>query len=73
MILLAAAGALSILGQVVVLRELVASYGLTLWFWRSAIWRGDLPHLQLGRKLVVDSNDVDAWIERQKVIEGARG
>ena len=54
------------------LRDLVAVYGLTIWFWRTAIWRGDIPHLQLGRKLVVDRRDVDEFIEKNKVIEGAR-
>ena len=54
------------------LKGLVANYGLTVWFWRTAIWRGDLPYLQLGRKLVVDRRDVEAWIERNKVVEGIR-
>jgi len=54
------------------LKGLVATYGLTTWFWRTAIWRGDLPYLQLGRKMVVDRRDVEAWIERNKVVEGAR-
>jgi hypothetical protein len=54
------------------LRGLVATYGMTVWFWRTAIWRGDLPYLQLGRKLAVDRRDVEAWIERNKVVEGAR-
>ena len=54
------------------LKGLVAAYGLTTWFWRTAIWRGDLPYLQLGRKLVVDRRDVEAWIERNKVVEGVR-
>lgn len=54
------------------LKGLVDNYGLTVWFWRTAIWRGDLPYLQLGRKLAVDRRDVEAWIERNKVVEGAR-
>jgi hypothetical protein len=54
------------------LRDLVAVYGLTTWYWRTCIWRGDIPHLQLGRKLVVDRRDIDAFIEKNKVIEGAR-
>jgi hypothetical protein len=54
------------------LRGLVDNYGLTVWFWRTAIWRGDLPYLQLGRKLAVDRRDVEAWIEKNKVVEGAR-
>lgn len=54
------------------LRDLVTVYGLTTWYWRTCIWRGDIPHLQLGRKLVVDRRDIDAFIEKNKVIEGAR-
>jgi hypothetical protein len=54
------------------LRDLVAVYGLTTWYWRTCIWRGDIPYLQLGRKLVVDQRDIDAFIEKNKVIEGAR-
>jgi predicted DNA-binding transcriptional regulator AlpA len=52
------------------LKDMTKVYGMTVWFWRTAIWRGDLPHLQLGRKLAVDARDVDEWIERKKVIEG---
>jgi hypothetical protein len=54
------------------LRGLVEVYGLTIWFWRTAIWRGDIPHLKLGRKLVVDRRDVDIFIEKNKVIEGSK-
>jgi len=48
------------------IKELVAHIGATEWFWRSQIWDGQLPYVQIGRKLFVDRNDVDAFIQKNK-------
>jgi hypothetical protein len=48
------------------IRELAAEIGGTVWFWRSQIWDGQLPYVQIGKKMFVDKNDVDAFIEKNK-------
>jgi hypothetical protein len=32
------------------IKELVKEIGATEWFWRSQIWDGQLPYIQVGRK-----------------------
>ena len=48
------------------IKELVAEIGATEWFWRSQIWDGQLPYVQVGRKMFIDSNDIESFIERNK-------
>jgi len=48
------------------IKELVAHIGATEWFWRSQIWDGQLPYVQIGRKIFVDRDDVDAFIQKNK-------
>jgi len=48
------------------IKELAAEIGATEWFWRSQIWDGQLPYVQVGRKMLVDSNDVEKFIQKHK-------
>ena len=48
------------------IKELVAEIGATEWFWRSQIWDGQLPYVQVGRKMFVDREDIDAFINQNK-------
>jgi hypothetical protein len=48
------------------IKELVAEIGATEWFWRSQIWDGQLPFVQVGRKMFVDSKDIEAFIQKFK-------
>ncbi len=48
------------------IKELAAEIGATEWFWRSQIWDGQLPFVQVGRKMLVDSNDVEQFITKHK-------
>lgn len=48
------------------IKELVAEIGATEWFWRSQIWGGLLPFVQIGKKMFIDSNDIDSFIENHK-------
>ena len=47
-------------------RELASQVGATEWFWRSQIWDGLLPYVQVGRKMFIDSNDVENFIQNHK-------
>jgi hypothetical protein len=48
------------------IKELVAHIGATEWFWRNQIWDGQLPYVQVGRKMFVDRDDIDAFIQNNK-------
>jgi hypothetical protein len=49
------------------IKELVHLIGATEWFWRSQIWSGDLPYVQVGKKMFIDSTDIEAFIEKYKM------
>jgi hypothetical protein len=46
--------------------EVVKEYGGTLWFWRTQIWSGRIPVVQVGRKQWIDARDLDCFIESHK-------
>ena len=48
------------------LKELVQEFGVTMWFWRTQIWDGKLPFMQVGRKILVDVQDVETFINAEK-------
>ena len=48
------------------IKELVKEVGATNWFWRTQIWDGQLPYVQVGRKMFIDSNDVEKFIQQNK-------
>ncbi len=37
------------------------------WTVRQMVWRGDLPHIKTGKRILIDLKDLDGWIEREKV------
>lgn len=49
------------------LREVVNEIGGTMWFWRSQIWAGRISVVQVGKKQWLDSLDVDAFIQSNKM------
>ena len=48
------------------IKELVAEIGGTVWFWRSQIWDGQLPYIKVGKKMFVDINDIETFIQQHK-------
>ena len=48
------------------IKELVAHIGATKWFWRTQIWDGALPYVQVGKKMFVDREDIEAFIATNK-------
>ena len=50
------------------IKELVKEIGATEWFWRTQIWNGKLPYIQVGRKMLIDIEDVEAFIQKNKSI-----
>ena len=49
------------------IKELVEQIGATEWFWRSQIWEGQLPCVQVGRKMFIDRVDIEVFINQYKV------
>jgi excisionase family DNA binding protein len=48
------------------IKELVRMIGGTEWFWRSQIWDGKLPFVQVGRKMLIDREDIEVFIQNHK-------
>jgi excisionase family DNA binding protein len=42
--------------------------GRTPWTIREMIWKGKLPAVRDGRRILLDINDLDQWIEANKVV-----
>lgn len=56
----------STLKRLLSIKDLVAVMGATEWFWRSQIWDGQLQYVQVGKKIFVDREDVESFIQRNK-------
>ena len=48
------------------IKELVSHIGATEWFWRTQIWDGALPYVQVGKKMFIDRDDLDVFIAVNK-------
>ena len=48
------------------IKELVCEIGATEWFWRTQIWDGQLPYVQVSRKMLIDHEDVEKFIQKNK-------
>ena len=48
------------------IKELVAYIGGTEWFWRTQIWDGTLPYIQVGKKMFVEHDDINSFIASKK-------
>jgi len=48
------------------IKETVDAYGVTPWFWRTAVWNNHIPVVRIGRKILFDVRDIEKFIERNK-------
>lgn len=48
------------------IKELVREIGATECFWRTQIWDGQLPYVQVGKKMFIDREDVETFIQKNK-------
>ena len=53
--------------RLVSLAEASVYLAVSDWTVRAMVWRGDLPHVRLGKRILIDSRDLDGWIDREKV------
>lgn len=53
--------------RLLTIKEIVAEFGVTAWFWRTQIWEGRLPAINInGRKQLVDRADIEKFINKNK-------
>jgi excisionase family DNA binding protein len=52
--------------RLLTIKEAGSYLALGPWRIRSLIYRGDLPYVRLGRRILLDRNDIDALIDRLK-------
>lgn len=48
------------------IKELPSLVGATVNFWRTQIWDGQLPYVQVGNKMFVDYQDIEEFIQKNK-------
>lgn len=49
------------------LKEASVYLGLTVWGLRELAWKGSIPIVRWGKRIFIDSKDIDAFIERSKI------
>ncbi len=48
------------------IKELPSLVGATVNFWRNQIWDGQLPYVQVGKKMFIDYQDIEEFIQKNK-------
>lgn len=48
------------------IKQPVHYLGSSVWHIRSLCWSGKLTHIRAGKRIVIDRNDLDRWIDRAK-------
>ena len=51
------------------IKEAAEYLALSTWTVRELIWQGVLPHVRLGRRILIDIQDLDALITHHKIRE----
>jgi excisionase family DNA binding protein len=52
-------------------QEAAARYlGVSKWTLRDLLFRGDIPYVKIGRRLLIDVQDLDAYITQSKIQHG---
>ncbi|MGD9853259.1 MAG: helix-turn-helix domain-containing protein [Nitrospirales bacterium] len=51
-------------------RDAAAYLGISYWTVRDLRFRGELPGIKIGRRILIDKQDLDAYIARLKKVEG---
>ncbi len=51
-------------------QEAAAYLGISYWTLRDLTFRGKVPHVKIGRRILVDRLDLDAYLDRAKIHHG---
>ncbi|MDR4469549.1 MAG: helix-turn-helix domain-containing protein [Nitrospira sp.] len=52
-------------------REAATYLGISYWTLRDLTFRGEIPHVKIRRRILVDRLDLDAYLDRMKVRSGS--
>jgi excisionase family DNA binding protein len=47
-------------------RQAAAYLGATVWFVRSLVWASAVPHVVFGKRILIDKQDLDKFVENSK-------
>ena len=50
-------------------QEAAVYLGRLVWGVRELIWKGELPCVKVGRRIHIDAEDLDVFIQRHKILE----
>lgn len=48
------------------IKEASVYLGRSIWAVREMLWAGKMPYIKDGRRILLDINDMESWIERNK-------
>lgn len=48
------------------IKEASEYLGRSVWAVREMLWAGKMPYVKDGRRVLLDINDIDLWIEKNK-------
>ena len=51
------------------LQDAATFLSVSYWTLRNLVWRGDLPSVQVGRRILIDREDLERFIESRKQVE----
>jgi len=51
-------------------QEAATYLGISYWTLRDLTFRGEVPHVKIGRRILVDRLDLDAYLDRAKIHHG---
>jgi excisionase family DNA binding protein len=51
-------------------QEAAAYLGISYWTLRDLTFRGEVPHVKIGRRILIDRLDLDAYLEQSKTRQG---
>ncbi len=48
------------------IKEASIYLGRSVWAVREMLWKGKLPYIRDGKRILLDIKDIDEWIEKNK-------
>jgi len=51
------------------LQQAACYISISYWTLRDLVWRGELPAVRVGRRILIDRQDLESFIERNKARE----
>jgi excisionase family DNA binding protein len=49
-------------------REAAAYLGSTVWAIRTLVWEEQIPHIRIGKRLLIDRADLDNFVDQHKIL-----